>query len=386
MNDLLDILEKTNKIYIFGAASRAKTIKGYMNMLFSGLEIVGYLVDDEEENDSQIAGAPVIHLGRASEEEMASLQTKAPVIIATKGIFHERIEALLVSLGFECIIPVSVDVDNCLRNAYVRKAFAKEGREFVKLEDLVSKRSEHAVANHIFQSGIGEKPNACIYMAKSIYDKELETPYTIPPYEKAIQVGAALTDQWLGDDILTDDTGENISAKNRQYCETTGMYWVWKNCRHDYVGFSHYRRHFVLVEDWADRMQQHDIDAVVPVPTYLYPSVRENYKERHLPEDWEFFMKYLKENETEAYHKAVEIFDGNLFLPGNMFIAKWEVFDEFCRWSFPILDAIGANGGYKEDGYLNRYVAFISERLVTLFFALHENKYKIVYADRRFLR
>ena len=39
MNNLLDILEKTNKIYVFGAASRAKTIKGYMNMLFPRLEI-----------------------------------------------------------------------------------------------------------------------------------------------------------------------------------------------------------------------------------------------------------------------------------------------------------------------------------------------------------
>ena len=386
MNDLLDILEKTNKIYVFGAASRAKTIKGYMNMLFPGLEITGYLVDDEEENDSQIAGAPVIHLGRASGENLASLQTKAPVIIATKGIFHERIEALLVSLGFESIIPVSVDVDNCLRNAYVRKAFEKEGREFVKLEDLVLKQPEHDMESDMLQKGIGEMPDACIYMAKSIYDKELETPYTIPHYEKAIQVGAALTDRRLGDDILTDDRGENISAKNRQYCETTGMYWVWKNCRHDYVGFSHYRRHFVLRKDWVDIMRQHDIDAVVPVPTYLYPSVGENYKERHLPEDWDFFMKYLKENEAEAYHKAMEIFGGNLFLPGNMFIAKWKVFDEFCRWAFPILDAIGANGGHKEDGYLNRYVAFISERLVTLFFALHEKQYKIVYADRRFLR
>lgn len=387
----MDILEKTNQIYIFGAASRAKTLKGYMNMLFPGLEIIGYLVDDEEENDSQIAGAPVIHLGRASEGTPANLRTKAPVIIATKGIFHERIEKRLDALGFKCIIPVSVDVDNCLRNAYVRKSFAGEGREFIKLEGLALKvKKGVADGNSGKQTAAGVKeltePDARIYMAKSIYDKELETPYTIPHYEKALQVGAALTSKRLGDDILTDDTGENISAKNRRYCETTGMYWVWKNCRHDYVGFSHYRRHFVLQEDWADIMRQHDIDAVVPVPTYLYPSVGENYKERHLPEDWEFLLQYLKENEIEAYDKAVEIFDRNLFLPGNMFIARWEVFDELCRWSFPILDAIGANGGIKEDGYLNRYVAFISERLVTLFFALHEKQYKIVYADRRFLR
>lgn len=373
MSDTLDILKDTSKIYIFGAASRAKTLMGYINMLFPGLEIVGYLVDDEEENDSRIAGAPVIHLDEISEKELANLQTEAPVIIATKGIFHQKIASRLSGLGFNSIIPVSVEVDNCLRNAYVSKVFAQEGREFVKLESLTVAQSE-------------EMPDACIYMAQSVYDKELETPYAIPAYEKALQVGAALTDKRLADNMLTDDTGNNISMRNRQYCEVTGIYWVWKNCRHDYVGFSHYRRHFVLQEDWMNIMKQQDIDAVVPVPTYLYPSVGENYKERHIPDDWEFLLQYLKENDAEAYDMAIEIFSKNLFFPGNMFIAKWEVFDELCSWIFPILDAVCTNGGVKEDTYLNRYVGFVSERMVTLFFALHRDKYKIVYADRKFLR
>lgn len=381
MNNILDILETHSKIYIFGAASRAKTLKGYMNMLFPQLEILGYLVDNEEENDSRIAGVPVIHLDAVSEAELADLQTRVPVIIATKGIFHQKIESSLTALGFNSVIPVSVEADNCLRNAYVSKFFAGEGMEFVKLESLIPKQCGQAS-----WTTAKETLDVCIYMAKSIYDKELEIPYTIPWYEKALQVGAALTEKRLADDILTDDTGENISVRNRQYSETTGIYWVWKNCHHDYVGFSHYRRHFVLREDWVDVMKQYGIDAVVPVPTYLYPSVGENYKERHLPEDWEFLLHYLKENEADAYNKAMEIFDGNLFLPSNMFIAKWEVFDELCGWVFPILDAVGVNGGIKEDVYQNRYVGAVSERLVTLFFALHRDKYKIVYADRRFLR
>lgn len=377
MDNILDILKTTYKIYIFGAASRAKTIMGYLDLLFPEIEIAGYLVDDEEKNDSQICGVPVIHLDMASDKEIAGLQTKIPVIIATKGIFHQRIESKLTALGFTTIIPVSVEVDNCLRNAYVRKVFAGEGRTFLKLEDLMNEENLKSATN---------EADVCIYMAKSIYDKELETSYTLPDYEKALWVGAALTNERLLDGILTDATGENISAKNRQYCELTGLYWVWKNRRHDIAGLSHYRRHFVLPKDWIRVMQEQGIDAIVPVPTYVYPSVGDNYKERHMPEDWDFLLQYLKEKEAGVYDAAVEVFSGNLFLPGNMFVARWEVLDELCSWLFPVLDAIGANGGIKEDAYLNRYVAFASERLVTLFFHFHRDKYKIVYADRIFLR
>ena len=34
---------------------------------------------------------------------------------------------------------------------------------------------------------------------------------------------------------IKDNTGENISAKNPNYCELTGLYWAWKNLRVDYT-------------------------------------------------------------------------------------------------------------------------------------------------------
>lgn len=54
--------------------------------------------------------------------------------------------------------------------------------------------------------------------------------------------------QWMLDNMIGDDTGDNISHLNRYYNEHTGLYWAWKNYdklgNPDYIGFMHYRRLF----------------------------------------------------------------------------------------------------------------------------------------------
>ena len=59
-----------------------------------------------------------------------------------------------------------------------------------------------------------------------------------------VYVGAEGKDLDLG--YTKDNTGDNISKKNKNYCELTGLYWAWKNIDAEYIGLAHYRRHFCI--------------------------------------------------------------------------------------------------------------------------------------------
>ena len=43
--------------------------------------------------------------------------------------------------------------------------------------------------------------------------------------------------------MIGDDTGDNISKKNPNYCELTAQYWAWKHLKDiECIGLCHYRR------------------------------------------------------------------------------------------------------------------------------------------------
>lgn len=352
------------KVYIFGAHSRAQTLAVYLESLYPEIMVEAFLYSNEERNPERIGEVPVLFV-----DEYTELNTRYPVYIGTRGVYHPQITEHLRSLGFKKLYPITVELDRQLRNAYLKKYFTNTGRSFSKIEKL-DEKIERSVA---------------VYVVRSVFDKPLKQPYELASYEKEIQAGAALTRERLSDNMATDDTGKHISARNKQFCELTALYWIWKNAKEDIVGMVHYRRHFILPEDWVERMRRNEVDVILPVPLYVAPSVADNYRERHDVSDWEYMMQYLQENHGAEYSQAEEFFEKNLYSPCNMFIMRKEVLDELCTWLFPILFYAAGYGGEKKDHYQNRYPGFLSERLMSFYFEKHRNRFKVVYADKNFL-
>ena len=127
-----------------------------------------------------------------------------------------------------------------------------------------------------------------------------------------VQVGAAGKDD-IG--YTRDDSGDNISTKNPNYCELTGLYWAWKNLKCDYVGLVHYRRNFtqkkqpvirpgrtpercledVLTQEEADALLE-KFDVIVPTRrNYFIETIYSHYANTHYQEHLDVTREIIEE-------------------------------------------------------------------------------------------
>ena len=365
------------KYYIFGAHPRGYTMYQYLRTLKPEKENLGFLFDNEEKNPEEIEGVKVYDLKTITSDE---LDTEAIVYLATRGIFHEHIKEALINIGFsrDNIIPVTPSLDMDLRNKYVQRVFANEGRVFEKL--IVGEASDSA---NVYDSNL---PECCVYVAKTVFDKDFSKEVPLKKFESIIQAGTGMTEDRLPDAEAFDNDGENISSKNKQFCELTALYWIWKHAAQDIIGLEHWRRRFLLPDNWIELFQKNRIDVILPVPLCVMPSLEENYRGRHVSEVWDRAMKILEELHPEDAEPAERYFkEHNLYSPCNMMIARKDIMTKYCSWLFPVLLRLNEEIGNLDDAYQNRYPGFLSERLLNYYLEAHRDTYQIVYADKSFL-
>lgn len=201
----------------------------------------------------------------------------------------------------------------------------------------------------------------------------------------SLQVGAAKNEK-LG--YLEDCINENISDKNKNYCELTGMYWLWKNINDvEIIGINHYRRYFSKSEIFKSSklfLNIKQIEKIFKKYNIVLPK-KEIYKETvyeqfcissGFPKDLDKVEQIIKEQCPEYLNDYKEIMKTNKIHQFNMMICNKELYNEYCKWLFEILfklEEIVDLSDYND--YQKRIYGFISERLLNVW--VKHNKLKV---------
>lgn len=203
-----------------------------------------------------------------------------------------------------------------------------------------------------------------------------------------IQAGAAIHSHIKT--FIPDDSGDNISAKNPNYCELTAHYWAWKNLKDvDIIGLNHYRRyfdferkstipyrHFTSVDDFLshdyifpdlEQVFSH-YDIILPSTRNFPISIASEYALMHIVDDWRILKEVIGELSPEyipAFEKTME--KSNQLSSYNMFIMRWQLFDEYSSWLFRILFEVEKRCKISAYPVQARIFGYMSERLINVF-------------------
>lgn len=194
-----------------------------------------------------------------------------------------------------------------------------------------------------------------------------------------IQVGKDLNNKL---NIQGDNSGDNISSKNRTFCELTALYWAWKNhffldCT--YVGLVHYRRYFagreIILKDKRIASERElltllkSCDCIVPKKrNYCIESVYEHYKNAHYIKDLDLVRDIIGKYYPDYLYSFDSVMNGKKLSLFNMFIMKRDLFYHYCEWVFDILFKLESRielCNYTD--YQKRVFGFIAERLFNVY-------------------
>lgn len=214
------------------------------------------------------------------------------------------------------------------------------------------------------------------------YDKiksdELYTPILVGAYNRTDDFG-----------YLRDDVGDNISNRNIQYSELTGLYWAWKHAPEDIVGLCHYRRYFsksifrskqiIDKTDVLNALENHDII----VHQRIYPISNADFLKSYAGET---FFEKSKDIFSQIHPEYMEtldyVYNDKKAYGYSCFITTKKIFNEYCEWLFDYLTVIE-----KElKGDRIRILGYYAEVLLSVYIIynnLNVTKFPFYYMESR---
>lgn len=242
-----------------------------------------------------------------------------------------------------------------------------------------------------------ERPQIQIFVACHKPTYVLDNRLLIP-----VQVGTALTNVRY-ERMEYDNNGDNISAKNPQYCELTAQYWAWKNVTCDYYGFFHYRRYmsfaniypvcsggslegrkksppYIEIDDIRDNLTRFKLDAESmekqiriydlitvlreKIDTTAYKQFCQYHEEAKLQQILNILERLYPEYSMAAqtYMCSKEVY----YM--NMYIMRKELFCRYMEWLFAIFAEFEHELKGQEQKIEPRLMGFLAERLFGIFY------------------
>lgn len=222
-----------------------------------------------------------------------------------------------------------------------------------------------------------------------------QTPRINNEVFSSIHVGRALSIGAISDTI-GDNTGENISDKNRNYCELTAMYWMLHNSDAEYYGLFHYRRMLnfsgtnkEMFHDFSDRTCEEfgwseqaisrkleNFDILTGPRWNVHPndvpslpmSNYEFYRREHVIKDMDTMLAVAREKYPDIFPYVEAYMNQRTCFYGNVFVMRGDLYRRYATWLFDILfetERRSDISGYNV--YQARVWGFLAERLMGAF-------------------
>ncbi|MDD6812694.1 MAG: DUF4422 domain-containing protein [Lachnospiraceae bacterium] len=375
---------------IYGAGVVATSIYTAIKTLYRKQPLF-FLVSDadegkKDENPVKIDGIPVLRVSMWQEDRKTALQqgniaaiNQGKYLVAVPEEHHSKIRNTLYSAGIhkEDIVLVTNEIENRIMEEYYRTIqhvrFQKTVQELLSSIPDDGKQLDRLVEEKIQ-----------VFQAKCHLDKRLESNIPTPEYVVPIQVGTIFADKKIAE--IQDNMGDNISAKNRNYCELTATYYAWKHSNAAYKGLCHYRRIFAITDEQMKVLLQKETEwnVILPYPSIHYPNISSQHMRYINDGDWQAMLQALQEIAPEyrvAYEQAV-LAGEQFFYNYNMLIAKAEVFDDYCKFLFRVLartEELTIPRGWNRT---DRFAGYMGENLTTIYFLKNRDRLKIMYAGK----